>query len=71
MSLEDQLGFASPLVLMKIGHDLRDRLSSSVEAPLPASFTPLIERIGEQGQPADVITLRSGDYRWAEDDPLS
>ena len=70
MSLHDQLGFESPLVLMKIGYELREKLSDSLEAPVPGELEPLIERIAEREQPRNVLTLDSSHYRWVEEPSL-
>ncbi len=67
MALHDQLGFESPLVLMKLGFDLRDRLGETIDAPFPEDLEPLIERIAEQEQPDNVLTLRRGDYSRIDD----
>ena len=72
MALYDQLGFESPLVLAKLGYDLRERLGEALDAPVPEQLEPLIDRIAEGEQPRDVLTLKSGEYQRIEDDaPLT
>lgn len=38
-------GFESLTVLLKLGHDLRARLDDTLNAPLPASFAPMLDAL--------------------------
>lgn len=56
MSIEQDLGFRSQLVLHKLGHELGLSLEVDRETPLPESWQILIDEIGDLAD--ETLTLR-------------
>lgn len=56
MSIEQDLGFRSRLVLHKLGHDLGRSLEADAIVPVPESWHALIDEIGDRAD--ETLTLR-------------
>lgn len=56
MSIEQDFGFRSRLVLHKLGHDLGRSLDADAGTPLPEAWQALIDEIGDRAD--ETLTLR-------------
>ncbi|GAB6842088.1 hypothetical protein HNR00_003971 [Methylorubrum rhodinum] len=61
MSIEQDLGFRSRLVLHKLGHDLGRSLDADGGAPLPESWHALIDEIGDRADETLTLHLHRND----------
>ncbi len=68
MSIEQDLGFRSRLVLHKLGHDLGRNLAEEGTAPVPESWYALIDEIGDRADETLTLRLhRNGDPAFGRD----
>jgi hypothetical protein len=60
-----RLGFRSPLVLTKIGYNLRDQLADTFHEPVEEAFGPLLSALDDAEA---VLSLATNEYQWSSDD---
>lgn len=70
MSSISDLGFKSTFVLMKIGHNLKDSLADTVEAPIPEPLVAVATEIPDRDPEISVIPLNNVRYIPHDDEPL-
>ncbi|POR40357.1 hypothetical protein [Methylobacterium sp. V23] len=70
MSEIDKLGFESPLVLHKIGHDLQDTLPAGSPKEIPANVEEQAAKIPDvHGEPRIEVVWKTG-VEHLKDEPL-
>ena len=70
MSDAQKLGFESPYVLLKLGHDLGEKLDAATTEALPQELEAQANKILEVEKDR-VLLLTSADYEILDDNPLS